>query len=161
MHEHSTTIFEQYGHIKCYCTVEKIAEWKKEKASTENRWVEVFQHFERNNEPYTQFSPIVEYVLCFPGSSAPAERLFAHGKKIRTEEITTSSALRSILFVKFNMESHSSLSEYSSSSFASKLKFNKNTRSSSQSQLKLVQVPCQSLKNQKLRIFSIVSIFHI
>lgn len=49
---------------------------------------------------------IVICVLCFPGSSAAIERLFAHIKKIWKQDSTALliETLQAILFVKFNME---------------------------------------------------------
>lgn len=106
MNAQSLSVFEQFGYVKKYCTNEKLIEWKANKTTTEDRWVEIFKHFECNQVPFSPFSSIVEYVLCFPGSSASVERLFAHAKKLWKPESTALNiqTLRAMLFVKFNME---------------------------------------------------------
>ena len=52
MLKHSSSLFEQFGYIKNYCTEEKIAKWKTDKIHTEKQWIEVFKHMER---PFDKF----------------------------------------------------------------------------------------------------------
>lgn len=40
---------------------------------------------ENHQLPYKEFSHLIEFVLCFPGTSAPLERVFAKANKIWTE----------------------------------------------------------------------------
>lgn len=99
-------VFAQYGYIKNYCTTEKFEEWKEKKLPSEERWVEVFKHMEASQVPYLEFSRLVEFVLCLPGTSAPVERVFSSAKNVwKTEssqlEVNT---LKSILLVKTNLE---------------------------------------------------------
>ncbi|RYX79070.1 hypothetical protein EON71_01030 [bacterium] len=72
----------------------------------EDRWVEIFKHFEREHIAFDTFSIIIEYALCFPGTSAPVERLFAHVNKVWTQESSALKidTLKSILIVKCNMD---------------------------------------------------------
>lgn len=102
----SPKVLQQYGYIKNYCTEEKFIEWKKNETTTDMRWVEIFKHMKSNHIPYIELSQIIEYILCFPGSSAPVERVFSMAKKIWTEESARSlvPTLRAILLVKINME---------------------------------------------------------
>lgn len=103
---HSSAVFQQLGYIKKYVSDDKIAQWKKDKVSTEARWVEVFNHLNRNDIPFEQFTHLIEYILCFPGTSAPVERLFAEVNKIWKQESTSLklSTLKAMLMVKKNME---------------------------------------------------------
>lgn len=102
----SSKIFQQFGLIKNYCTDEKIAEWKANKMKSEERWVEIFNHMENHQLPYKEFSHLIEFILCFPGTSAPVERVFAKANKIWTSEKSTLEikTLKSKLMVKYNMD---------------------------------------------------------
>lgn len=102
----SSKVFEEYGYIKNYCSAEKMAEWNSENVSTEKRWVKIFKHMKANQVPFVEFSQIVEYILCFPGTSAPVERVFAKAKKVWKQESSALlvSTLKSILFVKINLD---------------------------------------------------------
>lgn len=77
----ASQVFEQYGFIKKYCTDEKLEEWTEIELPTDKRWVEIFKHMNAHGVPFIQFSQIIEFALCFPGSSAPVERVFAKAKK--------------------------------------------------------------------------------
>lgn len=106
MGANSAAVFEQFGYMKSYCSADKLAEWSVNKLQTDKRWVEIFQHMEARNVPFDQFATIIEFILCFPGSSAPVERIFAKAKKIWKQESSSLkvSTLDSILHVKCNME---------------------------------------------------------
>lgn len=54
--------------------------------ATEDRWIEIFQFMESEQLPYVEFSRIIEFVLCLPGSSVPCERVFSMAKKIWRNE---------------------------------------------------------------------------
>lgn len=102
----SSLAFQQFACVKNYCSENKIAEWTKNKVTTDARWVEIFKHMEKEHIQYTAFATIIGYALCFPGTSAPAERIFAKGNKIWTKERSSLSieTLKSILIVKCNMD---------------------------------------------------------
>lgn len=104
--EISSKVLEQYDFVRNYCSDEKLTEWKNKKASTEERWVEIFKHFDAHHVSFTELSKIVEYILCLPGTSAPVERIFAIAKKIWKVESANLhlETLRSILYVKYNLE---------------------------------------------------------
>lgn len=78
----------------------------KRTVSTEARWVDVFNHMNRNDIPFEQFAHLIEYILCFPGTSASVERLFAEVNKIWKRQSTALklSTLKVMLIVKHNME---------------------------------------------------------
>lgn len=102
----SPRIFQQFGFMKNYCTDEKIAAWNTWKLTTESRWVEFFKHMSQHQAPYEDVSRVIEFILCFAGTSAPVERVFAKAKKIWTLEKPSllPSTLKSILIVKNNMD---------------------------------------------------------
>lgn len=102
MDSKSAQVFQQFGYVKSYCNEDKLSDWKKKNVSTDAKWVEVFQHMEKNSIPFEAFSSVIEYILCFPGTSASAERLFAEVLKIWTQHNTQISidTLKSTLFVK-------------------------------------------------------------
>lgn len=106
LEKNSSSVFQQYGFMKNYCTDDKLIEWKDKNLQTEERWVEVFSHMNREDVPFLEFSKIIEFALCFPGSSAPVERIFARTKKIWKQDSSSLQieSLSSILFVKINLE---------------------------------------------------------
>lgn len=106
MAANSSAVFEQYGYMKKYCTAEKLTEWRTNGLATEDRWVEIFKYMEAEHVPFDQFSHIIEFILCFPGSSAPVERVFAKAKKVWKQESSSLqiTTLNSILHVKINMD---------------------------------------------------------
>lgn len=106
LNENASKVFTQFGFIKSYCTSEKFARWKDAKLSTELRWVEIFTHMDSNQVPYLEFSHLVEYILCLPGTNAPVERVFSSLKHMWKPECSSMNeqTLRAMLFVKNNME---------------------------------------------------------
>lgn len=102
----STSIFNQFGYVKNYYTDAKLAQWKDNNVPKEERWVEIFRHMNREDVPFKEFAYIIEFALCFPGTSASVERIFAKAKKIWTEEKANLhvETLNAILFVKNNLQ---------------------------------------------------------
>lgn len=99
-------VFPQFGYIKNFCTAEKFGEWKAKNLPSEERWVEVFKHMESAEVPYLEFSRIVEFIMCLPGSSAPVERVFSSAKntwKIECSKLEVKT-LKSMLLVKNNLD---------------------------------------------------------
>lgn len=105
-HENSSKVLEQYSYIKNYCNEEKLSEWNSKNLTTDERWVEIFKYMETQNVPFIEFSQIIEFVICFPGSSASVERVFSLAKRVWKQESSALqvSTLKSILTVKFNVE---------------------------------------------------------
>lgn len=106
VNENSAKVFTQYGYIKSYCSPDKFTEWKANKTPSEKRWVAIFSHLESKDVPYLEFSRLIEFILCLPGSSAPVERVFSSAKNIwKTESSQLHvKTLKSLLFVKNNLE---------------------------------------------------------
>lgn len=102
----SAAVFDQFGYVKKFCSPEKLSEWNSNKVPTEKRWVQIFKHMEARNVPFEEFAAIIEFILCFPGTSASVERIFAKAKKIWKQESSQLevSTLESMLQVKCNMD---------------------------------------------------------
>lgn len=99
-------ILQQYGYLKRFLAEEKLQEWASKKASTENRWVEIFCYFQKQSIPFEDLSSIIEFALCLPGTSALVERTFSAVTKAWTREKSQLQikTLKSMLIVKYNME---------------------------------------------------------
>lgn len=92
--------------MKNYCTDAKLEEWKDKSLRAEKRWVEIFCHMKRNDVPFDKFACVIEFALCFPGSSALVERIFSLAKKLWTDGKSSLhiETLNAILFVKNNLD---------------------------------------------------------
>lgn len=101
-----TEIFDEFSSISNYITPQKVAEWNNLNVSTENRWVEVFRHFKTNNLNHANFSILIEYILCLPGTNASVERVFSLMNKLWTSEKTQLqvSVLKAMLITKVNIK---------------------------------------------------------
>ncbi|KAK8779278.1 hypothetical protein V5799_019384, partial [Amblyomma americanum] len=44
-------MFDEINNVSHYVTAEKIKEWKAQKISVGERWVEILGHFEKNDAP--------------------------------------------------------------------------------------------------------------
>lgn len=104
--EHASNLHIQFGHVRNYCTVDKIKQWKDAKVSAADRWVEIFKHLDKESCEYNEIGTIIEYILCLPGSTASVERVFSAMNKTWTDEKTNLQieTLKAILTVKCNMK---------------------------------------------------------
>lgn len=100
-----TEVFDEYSLISNYVTPQKVAEWNEQNVPTENRWVELFKHFQSNKLNHATFQIIIEYILCLPGTNAPVERVFSLMNKLWTQEKTQLqvSVLKAMLIIKVNV----------------------------------------------------------
>lgn len=100
-----TEVFDEFSVISKYITAEKVSEWNAGNIAAQNRWVEVFKHFQSNNLKYTNFCIIIQYIFCLPGSNASVERVFSHMNKIWSSEKTQLgvAVLKAILITKGNI----------------------------------------------------------
>lgn len=57
-----------------------------------------------NNISFHEFALIIVYILCWPGSSAPVERIFSMVEKMWATESTALRVLKTVLYVKNNMD---------------------------------------------------------
>jgi len=81
-----TGVFDEFLIISKHITAQKICDWNTGNIATESRWLEIFPHFNVNDLSHVNFSIIVEYILCLPGSNGPVERVFSHMNKIWSSE---------------------------------------------------------------------------
>ncbi|KAL4126194.1 hypothetical protein QTP88_010420 [Uroleucon formosanum] len=100
-----TGVFDEFSLISKYITAQKIYDWNTGNIPTENRWVEVVTHFNANDLSHVNFSIIIEYILCLPGSNAPVERVFSLMNKIWSSEKSQLGVgvLKAILITKGNI----------------------------------------------------------
>lgn len=100
-----TEVFDEFTLILNYVTSQKISEWNHLKVHTETRWVEVFKHFRANNLKHENFSLLIEYILCLPGTNASVERIFSLMNKLWTSEKNSLqvSVLKAMLITKVNI----------------------------------------------------------
>ncbi|KAJ8895224.1 hypothetical protein PR048_000549 [Dryococelus australis] len=61
-------LYNEYVYVKQY-----VINWKEMKTLPENKWVEIFTHFSKNDVPSSNMLKIVEFLLCLPGTNAPTE----------------------------------------------------------------------------------------
>lgn len=99
-----SSLFAQFGYVEKYVTTQKIDEWAKLNTTCEQRWIEIFRHFDRSFVPFKEIATLVEFGLSLPGTSAPAERVFSSINKMWTTEKTQLQieTLKSMIFVKQN-----------------------------------------------------------
>lgn len=102
--ESERELLDEFTFVKKYADEQKIKQWKESKTATEDKWIEIFNHFECNNIPFKKIKSIVEFALCLPGTNAVTERLFSVVNKIWTSEKTqlTVETLKAILQVRQN-----------------------------------------------------------
>ncbi|KAK8758592.1 hypothetical protein V5799_003777 [Amblyomma americanum] len=98
-------MFDEINNVSHYVTAEKIKEWKTQKISVGERWVEILGHFEKNDVPCENLKTVLEYCMCLPGTNAPVERVFSLMNKIWTAEKTQLkvATLKAMLVLKVNV----------------------------------------------------------
>lgn len=69
-------LFDQTHYLQKYATKEKIQSWEENAVVVDERWVECFKHFAKNNIPYDHLMKIVSNVLCLSGTSASVDGCF-------------------------------------------------------------------------------------
>lgn len=99
-------LIDQYGYLKAFVTPEKIQIWNDGKKRSDERWVECFNHFTKNDIPFNAISILVQFIFALPGTSAPVELVFSIINKIWTSEKTRLQldTLKNILYVKYNVK---------------------------------------------------------
>lgn len=101
-----TALFDQFTYVKKFVTPDKIQSWEENNIDTDKRWVEIFQHFAKNNIPYNHMLKVVAYILCLPGTSAPVERIFSLITEIWSVDKTQLKVdtLKHILYTRYNIK---------------------------------------------------------
>lgn len=77
---------------------------KEDTPKTCEKWKQIFQAFERSNVSFTNIFKVVEFAMCLPGTSAPAERIFSMMGSVWTAERgrLSLSVVRDLLYIKAN-----------------------------------------------------------
>jgi hypothetical protein len=57
--------------------VRQLDTWNKENIPVSARWVQIFSEMSEKRLDFQDFCNIVEFILCLPGSTASAERIFS------------------------------------------------------------------------------------
>lgn len=78
-------LFDQWVLIKVIVE-NKLQTWNEGNVIISERWVQIFAQMSENGQDFQQFSNIVEYILCLPGSTAPVERIFSIMNSMWTKE---------------------------------------------------------------------------
>jgi hypothetical protein len=103
---HESEIFEEFQRVDRYCDESKLSVWNKNSVVTEQRWMELFQHFRDNILTFSNISLLVEFALALPGTSAPVERVFSIMNNIWTPERNRLDVgvVNSIICIKYNVK---------------------------------------------------------
>lgn len=56
-------LHRQFGHVKNYCSDDKIKQWINEKIPIAQRWVEAFKHLKSNDCEFKEMATVVEYIV--------------------------------------------------------------------------------------------------
>jgi hypothetical protein len=70
-----TRVFDQWTLIKSII-VRQLDTWNKENIPVSDRWVQIFSEISEKRLDFQDFCNIVEFILCLPGSTASAVRIF-------------------------------------------------------------------------------------
>jgi len=98
-------LFSQVMCVSKYATENVIGQWQGESKNTGDRWVEIFDHFAKQNIDYQEVLKLVQFALALPGTNAPIERVFSIMNDLWTEEKSQMSheTVKSILLVRVNL----------------------------------------------------------
>jgi len=99
-------LFDEMSCVKAFVSKERIDAWKIKETAVDQKWVEIFSHFDDKNISYNNVFKIIEFCICLPGSNAPVERVFSIMANIWTKEKSQLSieTLRSLLITRCNYE---------------------------------------------------------
>lgn len=99
-----SALFDETVNVKAFVDDERLQKWTKEQTSPDQRWVEVFTHFDSHNIGYTNILKLVEFCFCLPGTNAPTERVFSLMNDMWTSEKTQLAidTLSAVLVTKVN-----------------------------------------------------------
>lgn len=98
-------LFDEISFIKKYADENLRRTWTENQLNPEQRWLQVFSHFEENSIPFHNCLLLVQYIFCLPGTNAPTERIFSLMNALWTSEKTNMKVetVRAMLHVKYNM----------------------------------------------------------
>lgn len=103
----SNALFDQTNYVRTYVSSDKINEWSQKQTSSDQRWVEIMQHFKTHHIAHNEIASIVSYIYCLPGTSATVERIFSLMNNIWSQEKSRLAVptIQSILYVTYNIDS--------------------------------------------------------
>lgn len=78
-----TELFDEVTFVKTY-TSGKIEEWNTALVPVDERWTEMFTHFNQGHVPYKNISIICQFAMCLPGTNV--ERIFSIMNNTWTDE---------------------------------------------------------------------------
>lgn len=104
---------------------------KKKSIDLQTKWVEIFDHFNKNDIPSDNIGILVEYCMCLSGTNSSVERVFSNMNNFWTKDKSQLQVetLKSLLVVKNNFN-------YTCIEFHNMLKTNENLIKSIHSQAK-------------------------
>lgn len=99
------SIFQENSCLLSYTNDENVNDWNLRDTPTENRWLEVVQHFNQESIRFEAMIQLAEFGLCLPGTNAPVERIFSLINNYWTSEKSNLdiSTLKAATFCKANV----------------------------------------------------------
>ena len=80
-----------------------LTDWLSQSAHSEERWIQVFKHFNDNGTKLANMEKLVEFAFCLPGTSCEVERIFSILNLIWTSEKNfLLETVDSILSIQYN-----------------------------------------------------------
>lgn len=103
-------LFNQFSIMEAYV---KQNEASLKEKTIEEKWIEIFRHFEQKSVSFTELLKVVEFSLVIPATNATVERVFSHINDIWTSDKGNMKIenVRARLMTKFNW-THSCLDFY-------------------------------------------------
>lgn len=68
--------------------MEELKTWRDNAIKFDQRWVEIFSHFEKESISFTESLKLVQVAFSLPGTNAAVERMFSLFNDIWTQEET-------------------------------------------------------------------------
>jgi hypothetical protein len=99
-------LFDQTACVIKYVTADVLDEWRKQARETGQRWVEVFEHFARQQIAFGEILHVVQFALALPGTNAPIERVFSLMNDMWSDDKTQLQAdtVKNMLIAKVNFD---------------------------------------------------------
>lgn len=97
-------LFNELSVLNSLLSDEILAEWVKQKFTTERRWLTVFQDLKEKNIKVPNLTVFVEFVLSLPGTNASVERAFSLINNFWSSEKSTMSkeCVKAMLIIQMN-----------------------------------------------------------
>lgn len=102
----ASKLHNQFSHVKIFCSKQIIRTWNEMKIPVEDRWNQIFKHFDMENIDFKEMAQVIEFILCLPGTNSSVERVFSEMNKTWTEDKSALSVetLKAALMVKTNLK---------------------------------------------------------